>query len=116
MGKQIREVPDEVMEALVSHSWPGNIRELQNFVERSVILSPGNILRPPLVNLKKAAETGSPKAITLEEAERNHIRKILEQTRWIIACPRGAATPLSITHPPFYYRMQMIDISRYLSV
>src|SRR5258705_9287279 len=47
MGKQIREVPAEVMEALVSHSWPGNIRELQNFIERSVILSSGNVLYTP---------------------------------------------------------------------
>jgi len=112
MGKQIREVPAEVMEALVSHSWPGNIRELQNFVERSVILSPGNVLRPPLVNLKKAAETGSPEAITLEEAERNHIRKILEHTRWVVAGPRGAAARLGIKRSKLYFRMQKLGISR----
>jgi len=112
MGKQIREVPAEVMEALVSHSWPGNIRELQNFVERSVILSPGNVLRPPLVNLKKAAETGSPEAITLEEAERNHIRKILEHTRWVVAGPSGAAARLGIKRSKLYFRMQKLGISR----
>ena len=112
MGKQIREVSAEVMEALVSHSWPGNIRELQNFVERSVILSPGNVLRPPLVNLKKAAETGSPEAITLEEAERNHIRKILEHTRWVVAGPRGAAARLGIKRSKLYFRMQKLGISR----
>ena len=112
MGKQIREVPPEVMEALVSHSWPGNVRELQNFVERSVILSPGNVLRPPLVNLKKAAETGSPEAITLEEAERNHIRKILEHTRWVVAGPRGAAARLGIKRSKLYFRMQKLGISR----
>ncbi len=112
MGKQIREVPAEVMEALVSHSWPGNIRELQNFVERSVILSPGNVLRPPLVNLKKAAETGSPEAITLEEAERNHIRKILEHTRWVVAGPCGAAARLGIKRSKLYFRMQKLGISR----
>jgi len=112
MGKQIREVPAEVMEALVSHSWPGNIRELQNFVERSVILSPGNVLRPPLANLKTAAETGSPEAITLEEAERNHIRKILEHTRWVVAGPRGAAARLGIKRSKLYFRMQKLGISR----
>ena len=112
MGKQIREVPAEVMEALVSHSWPGNIRELQNFIERSVILSPGNVLRPPLVNLKKAAETGSPEAITLEEAERNHIRKILEHTRWVVAGPSGAAARLGIKRSKLYFRMQKLGISR----
>ena len=112
MGKQIREVPAEVMEALVSHSWPGNIRELQNFVERSVILSPGNVLRPPLANLKTAAETESPKAITLEEAERNHIRKILEHTRWVVSGPKGAAARLGIKRSTLYFRMQKLGISR----
>src|SRR5258707_2037296 len=112
MGKQIHDVPAEVMEALVSHSWPGNIRELQNFIERSVILSPGNVLRPPLVNLKKAAETGSPEAITLEEAERDHIRKILKHTRWVVAGPRGAAARLGIKRSKLYFRMQKLGISR----
>jgi len=112
MGKQIREVPAEVMEALVSHSWPGNIRELQNFVERSVILSPGNVLRPPLANLKTAAATESPEAITLEEAERNHIRKILEYTRWVVSGPNGAAARLGIKRSTLYFRMQRLGISR----
>src|SRR5216683_5334919 len=112
MGKQIREVPPEVMEALVSHSWPGNVRELQNFVERSVILSPGNVLRPPLANLKRAAETESPKAITLEEAERNHIRKILEHTRWVVSGPKGGAARLGIKRSTLYFRMQKLGISR----
>jgi len=112
MGKQIREVPPEVMEALVSHSWPGNVRELQNFVERSVILSPGNVLRPPLANLKTAAETESPKAITLEEAERNHIRKILEHTRWVVSGPKGAAARLGIKRSTLYFRMRKLGISR----
>jgi formate hydrogenlyase transcriptional activator len=64
MGKQIHLIPAEVMEALVSHSWPGNIRELQNFIERSVIVTSGNVLRPPLAGLKCVAETDSLAAIT----------------------------------------------------
>ena len=112
MGKQIREVPAEVMEALVSHSWPGNIRELQNFVERSVILSTGNVLRPPLANLKTAAETESPKAITLEKAERNHIRKILKHARWVVSGPSGAAARLGIKRSTLYFRMHKLGISR----
>jgi formate hydrogenlyase transcriptional activator len=112
MGKQNHEVPAEVMEALVSHSWPGNIRELQNFIERSVILSPGNVLRPPLANLKAAAETEFPGAITLEEAERNHIRKILEHTRWVVSGPNGAAARLGIKRSTLYFRMHKLGISR----
>jgi formate hydrogenlyase transcriptional activator len=112
MGKQIDQVPGEVMEALVSHPWPGNIRELQNFIERSVILSSGNVLCPPLANLKAAAETESREADTLEQAERNHIRKILERTGWIVAGPNGAAVRLGIKRTTLYFRMQKLGISR----
>jgi formate hydrogenlyase transcriptional activator len=89
MNKQIKRIPAEVMEALVDHSWPGNIRELQNFIERSVILADGNTLRPPLEGLKQAAGIESLEPITMEEAERVHIRKTLEQTNWVIAGPRA---------------------------
>jgi formate hydrogenlyase transcriptional activator len=113
MGKQIEEVPDEVMRALVDHSWPGNIRELQNFIERSVILTPGKILRPPLGDLRRAAEDLEPaRAITLEDAERAHIRKTLEHTRWVVAGPNGAAARLGIKRSTLYFRMQKLGISR----
>ncbi len=75
MDKQIEHIPPETMSALVSYQWPGNIRELQNFIERSVILTSGNVLHPPLASLKSAAEAESLGAITLEDAERDHIRK-----------------------------------------
>jgi formate hydrogenlyase transcriptional activator len=87
MNKQIESIPTEVMEALVGHSWPGNIRELQNFIERSVILTSGNALRPPLEELKRVAEPESFAAITLHDAERDHILKTLRQTRWVVAGP-----------------------------
>jgi formate hydrogenlyase transcriptional activator len=112
MGKQIEHIPPETMSALASYPWPGNIRELQNFIERSVIVSSGNVLRPPLESLKAAAETESMEAITLEEAERNHIRKILEQTRWVVAGPNGAAARLGIKRSTLYFRMQKLGISR----
>src|SRR3984893_9929251 len=113
MGKYIDEVPVEVMQSLVSHSWPGNIRELQNFIERSVILTPGKILRPPLGDLRRAAEDLEPaRAITLEDAERAHIRKTLEHTRWVVAGPNGAAARLGIKRSTLYFRMQKLGISR----
>ncbi len=112
MDKQIEHIPPETMFALTSYQWPGNIRELQNFIERSVILSSGNVLRPPLASLKAAAETESLEAITLEDAERNHIRKILEQTRWVVAGPNGAAARLGIKRSTLYFRMQKLGISR----
>jgi len=112
MGKQIDEVPPEVMKALVSHSWPGNIRELQNFIERSVILTAGNVLHPPLAGLKQANEPKFLGAITLADAERDHIRKTLDQTRGVVGGPKGAAARLAIKRSTLYSRMQKLGISR----
>jgi formate hydrogenlyase transcriptional activator len=112
MDKQIEHIPPETMSALSSYHWPGNIRELQNFIERSVILSSGGVLRSPLTSLKAVAETESVEAVTLEQAEREHIRKILEQTRWVVAGPNGAAARLGIKRSTLYFRMQKLGISR----
>ena len=112
MGKEIAHIPAETMSALVSYFWPGNIRELQNFIERSVILTSGNVLHPPLASLKSSAEAESLGPITLEDAERDHIRKILEETRWVVAGPNGAAARLGIKRSTLYFRMQKLGISR----
>jgi formate hydrogenlyase transcriptional activator len=112
MDKRIDRIPPETMSALVSYPWPGNIRELQNFIERSVIVSSGSVLRPPLASLNAAAETESLEAVTLEQAEREHIRKILEQTRWVVAGPNGAAARLGMKRSTLYFRMQKLGISR----
>jgi formate hydrogenlyase transcriptional activator len=112
MGKQIAEIPSETMSELTSYAWPGNIRELQNFIERSVILSSGSVLQAPFESLKAAASTQAQEAVTLEEAERNHIRKILEQTRWVVSGPNGAAARLGIKRSTLYFRMQKLGISR----
>jgi formate hydrogenlyase transcriptional activator len=112
MGKQIEHIPAETLSALSLHDWPGNIRELQNFIERSVILSPGAVLRPPLQELKKSPTTAPPEAVTLEEAERDHICKTLQATRWVVAGPDGAASRLGIKRSTLYFRMQKLGISR----
>ncbi len=112
MDKQIEHIHPETMSALTSYQWPGNIRELQNFIERSVILTSGNVLHPPLASLKSAAEAESLGAITLEDAERNHIRKTLDETRWVVAGPNGAAARLGIKRSTLYFRMQKLGISR----
>ena len=112
MNKQIERIPTDVMEALVDHSWPGNIRELQNFIERSVILADGNTLRPPLERLRQAAGIESLEPITLEEAERVHIRKTLEQANWVVAGPRGAAVRLGMKRSTVYFRMRRLGIFR----
>ena len=112
MGKQIDHIPREAMSAVTSYSWPGNVRELQNFIERSVILSVGTELRAPLAELKRSLETESKGAITLEEAERDHILKTLEYTRWVVAGPEGAAARLGMKRSTLYFRMQKLGISR----
>jgi formate hydrogenlyase transcriptional activator len=112
MGKQIDHIPQEAMAALSSHTWPGNIRELQNFIERSVILSVGSELRAPLAEIKRSVDTESMGAITLEEAERDHILKTLEYTRWVVAGPAGAAARLGMKRSTLYFRMQKLGISR----
>jgi len=112
MVKQIEQIPPETMSELTSYQWPGNIRELQNFIERSVILSSGKVLCSPLASLRVAPETESLEAVTLEDAERDHIRKILEQTRWVVAGPKGAAARLGIKRSTLYFRMQKLGISR----
>jgi formate hydrogenlyase transcriptional activator len=112
MNKQIECISPETMRALTSYHWPGNIRELQNFIERSVIVTSGDILQPPLASLASAAEVQSVGAITLEDAERDHIRKALEQTRWVVAGPNGAAARLGIKRSTLYFRMQKLGISR----
>jgi formate hydrogenlyase transcriptional activator len=112
MRKQIEHIPPKTMSALVSYQWPGNIRELQNFIERSVIVSSGNVLHPPLASLQSTVEAESLAPITLEDAERDHIRKTLEQTRWVVSGPNGAAARLGVKRSTLYFRMQKLGISR----
>jgi formate hydrogenlyase transcriptional activator len=115
MSKEINTISTETMNSMVCYSWPGNIRELQNVIERAVILSKGPELQVPLAGLKtKAAETnGNTNGVaTLEEIERKHILSILEQTNWVFAGPNGAAARLGIKRPTLQFRMQKLGISR----
>src|SRR5579863_3738037 len=112
MSKQIDRISAETMSELTSYPWPGNIRELQNFIERSVILTSGNVLDSPLASLRNAAEVESLGPITMEDAERDHIRRTLEQTRWVVSGPNGAAARLGIKRSTLYFRMQKLGISR----
>ena len=101
------------MDLFLSHSWPGNIRELQNFIERSVILTPGNTLRPPLAKLRPAAQLEqSEPCATLHDNERDLICRTLKQTNGIIDGPRGAAARLGVKRTTLYSRMQKLGISR----
>jgi len=115
MNKEIVEVPEEAMRVICAHSWPGNIRELRNFIERSVILSSGHVLSPPVEDLSRALRPVAGNPVTLKDAEREHICKTLEQTKWVVAGPRGAAARLGIKRSTLYFRMRQLGISRVAS-
>lgn len=91
MGKQIESISSETMNVLIRYPWPGNIREMQNLIERAVILSKGPVLKGPLSDLKpRIAEGGDLNGTaTLEEVERRHILAVLEQTNWVFAGPNA---------------------------
>ena len=97
MNRHIDTIPSHIMEVLARYPWPGNVRELQNFIERAVILSPGNVLRPPLAELQEEAVQGLyPKLSTLEEAEREHVLRAIKESNWVIGGPDGAAARLGM--------------------
>ena len=113
MSRPITRMPAAAMRALTRYSWPGNIRELQNLIERAVILSPAETLRVPLCEIEEvAALTAGRASGTLEEAERVHILAALKATRWVLSGPRGAATRLGINRSTLQFRMKKLRIDR----
>jgi formate hydrogenlyase transcriptional activator len=114
MNKTIDAIPYETMEALIQYSWPGNIRELENVIERAVILSPGSVLRVPLRDVRTRITPGhsSERSETLEEVERKHILSTLRETRWVLSGPRGAATRLGLNRSTLHFRMKKLGIVR----
>ena len=101
------------MDALVAHSWPGNIRELQNIIERSVIRSPGDELQVPLADLDQKTEIESGvNGGTLKNVERLHILATLEKTGWVVSGRRGAAAQLGINRSTLQFRMKKLGIER----
>jgi len=118
MNKRIEEIPSETIEALVRYRWPGNVRELQNFIERAVILSPHTVLRAPISELEPfSAHRGTNVPITgLEELERDHIRRVLEASNWVVGGRNGAAERLGMKRTSLVYKMRKFQISRPASV
>jgi formate hydrogenlyase transcriptional activator len=122
MNRAIDTIPSETMTVLVSYHWPGNIRELQNLVERAVILSTGAVLNVPLRDLQSqpqaavptnAPATGKLRRIeTLEDVERRHVLNTLEATDWVVGGPRGAAVLLGLKRSTLQVRMEKLGIRR----
>jgi formate hydrogenlyase transcriptional activator len=114
MNKTIDTIPSETMEALTQYQWPGNIRELENVIERAVILSPGSVLHVPVRDLQSRITAGhhTENVHTLADVERQHIQCILKETRWVLSGPRGAATRLGMNRSTLYFRMKKLGIVR----
>jgi len=112
MGRKINHIPAETMSALNSYPWPGNIRELQNLVERAVILSRDGVLPNPLPTTGTQPVTVSMGATTLRESERSLILQTLEEVRWVIGGAKGAATKLGLKRTTLIHKMQKLGISR----
>ena len=111
MQKSIDVIPSEVMDVLKAHDWPGNIRELQNCIERAVVLSSGPVLRPTLTELRHMTIMPSAAAAqTFREAAREHILEVLGQTRWVIGGRNGAAERLGLPRTTLIYKMRKLGI------
>ena len=110
LNKPIDSIPDEVMAVLQAHDWPGNIRELQNFIERAVLFSPGSVLRLPL-DLKHTVKQSPESAVrTLADADREHILETLKQTDGLIGGQGGAADRLGLPRTTLIYKMRKLGI------
>jgi formate hydrogenlyase transcriptional activator len=132
MGRQIETIPAAVMEALVRYPWPGNIREMQNVIERAVILSLGPALHVNVGDLKvrggqseirgqksdkeSASLTSDFRSLTsgstLADAERQHILGVLRETGWVVGGPKGAAARLGLKRSTLQKKMKKLGISR----
>jgi formate hydrogenlyase transcriptional activator len=118
MGREIKHIPAATLSALTSYHWPGNIRELQNLIERAVILSNDGVLPNPLPTTatrtvaSTPAAAASPTGTTLKDSERNLILRTLEAVGWVIGGPKGAAARLGLKRTTLIHRMQKLGITR----
>ena len=100
------------MEVLRNWSWPGNVRELENFLERAVILTQGTVLRAPLTELRVPDEPAGELDPSLENAEREHILRILRETKGMIGGTRGAAARLGLKRTTLNSKLKKLRITR----
>lgn len=112
MGRPIEDIPAETMSALSSYPWPGNIRELQNLMERAVILSNNGVLPNALPTARAPGVVMSPAATTLKDSERALILQTLAEVGWVIGGPTGAATKLGLKRTTLIHKMKKLGISR----
>jgi PAS domain S-box-containing protein len=112
LNRGIETIPPDIMKALIRWDWPGNIRELENFIERAVILSSGPALRAPLAELEMPESSATPKDTTLQSTDRDHILRILRDTKGVISGPDGAAARLGLKRTTLNSKMKKLNIQR----
>ena len=112
IGRKIEIIPQKVMDGLLSYDWPGNIRELENIIERAVIVCQGKRLEPGDWLPQKCMPAGASNITTLEQLERAHIIQVLESTRWQVSGEKGAANILGLNQNTLVSRMKKLDIHR----
>jgi formate hydrogenlyase transcriptional activator len=119
MKKPIESIPAKTSEALTRYHWPGNVRELENVIERAVILSRDTELEVPFTELKIAPEPAVtvkrepvPNSSALQDVEREHILQVLEETKWLVAGPSGAAAKLGMKRTTLQAKMRKLGITR----
>jgi formate hydrogenlyase transcriptional activator len=114
MNRHIQAIPPETMQALTHWRWPGNIREMENFIERAVILTTGPMLRAPLSELESSPEEPSAPAgnSNLEDAEREHILRVLKEAKGMLSGPEGAAARLGLKRTTLNSRLKKLGIKR----
>jgi formate hydrogenlyase transcriptional activator len=110
MNKVVEDIPSETMAAMVAYAWPGNIRQLQNFVEHGVIVSRGSSFEPPLDQLRYQKESLPKTSKTLEAATRDHVLQALEETKWVVGGRHGAAARLGIARTTLIAKMRRLGI------
>jgi transcriptional regulator with GAF, ATPase, and Fis domain len=112
MGKEIDSIPEDTLAALSAYPWPGNIRELQNLIERAVILANEGVLPNPLPTAVAQEAFIAPVATTLKDSERSLILRTLEAAHWVIGGPKGAATKLGLKRTTLIHKMKKLGITR----
>ncbi|MBH0208425.1 MAG: sigma 54-interacting transcriptional regulator [Nitrospira sp.] len=112
MKKNIQSVPGGTLEILSRYAWPGNVRELENLVERSVILTQGTDLQVPISELQTTGDSITSSMTGLEEAERNHILRALQEAKWVVGGAAGAAARLGVKRTTLQSKMQKFGITR----
>jgi transcriptional regulator with GAF, ATPase, and Fis domain len=112
MGKRVEEIHEETMLALCSYAWPGNVREMQNLIQRAVILSGDGVLPNPLPSNHLETVTVMSKSTALKEVDRALILQTLEASGWMIGGPEGAAARLGLKRTTLIYKMKRLGIFR----